>query len=85
MNTARRLKKLLKNSMTIDELKSRLERHDHYYEMSDDHSAFLRGQADRAEILVELRKIPLHCLVGLIEQNVPKERVQIWFNDLLTL
>lgn len=69
--------------MTIDELEARLAAHDHYYEHSDDHKVFLRGQADRAELIVYLRKIPAKTMFNFLVKHVPPERYHIWIDDLM--
>jgi hypothetical protein len=68
--------------MTLDELEGRLKAHDHYYERSDDHSVFLRGQADRAELIVELRSWPMFIVARLIRRLVPQEFQANWFVDI---
>lgn len=68
--------------MTIEALEKRLKAHDHYYEFSDDHHIFLRGQLDRAELLVELKKMPLCDVYRLLKTCVPDDRLAVWLTDL---
>jgi hypothetical protein len=68
--------------MTNDELAARLRAHDHYYQWSDDPTAFAKGQDDCAQLLIELRKIPLSEASDLILDNVPYDRQMVWMLDL---
>jgi hypothetical protein len=55
-----------------------LRNHDYYYEYSDDHSVWSRGNASEGAIIRELAKlIPSQALL-LIERNVPKKYHEAW-------
>lgn len=57
----------------IEELEERMASADYEYEYTEDHDVWQRGVNQRAELIVELRRIPMNIAVALIEKHVPHQ------------
>jgi len=67
------------NSISMKDIISQLAEHDWYYFMSDDPSAFSRGQASEHKLRNELMKYELSHIINRLE--ILKERVTELYNQ----
>lgn len=65
----------------IDQIKSLMQKHDWYFEYSDDQKEWRKGSAEKAEIIALLRKIPMRDIPALFEL-VPHDLKQKWLLEL---
>ena len=65
----------------IDQIKSLMQKHDWYFEYSDDQKEWRKGSAEKAEIIALLRKIPMRDIPVLFEL-VPHDLKQKWLLEL---
>jgi hypothetical protein len=72
----------LRPTMSMVELEERLKKHDHYYDVADDIKVWRLGNADRAELLAELRRWPLYIVTRLLKRCVPSDMLVVWISQL---
>lgn len=59
--------------MTLTELRQLLTDHDWYFEFSDDHAAWAKGQTERALLAQALAEYPEPEYVALVAEYAPKD------------
>jgi len=65
----------------IDKIKSLMEKHDWYFDFSDDQNIWRKGRAEKQEILSLMRKIPMKEIPELMKL-VPEDLQKQWFIEL---
>ena len=65
----------------IDQIKSLMQKHDWFFDYSDDMRDWRKGSAEKQEILSLMRKIPMNQIPELME-FVPKDLKTKWFLEL---
>lgn len=65
----------------IDQIKSLMQKHDWYFDYSDDMRDWRKGSAEKQEILSLMRKIPMNQIPELMKL-VPEELKTKWILEL---
>lgn len=65
----------------IDQIKSLMQKHDWYFEYSDDQKEWRKGSAEKQEILALMHKIPMNQIPELMKL-VPHDLKQKWLLEL---
>jgi 2-methylcitrate dehydratase PrpD len=62
----------------IDQIKSLMQKHDWYFEYSNDQKEWRKGSAEKQEILALMRKIPMNQIPELLKL-VPEPIQKKWY------
>ena len=70
-----------RHTIRAEQIKSLMQKHDWYFDYSDDQREWRKGSGEKQEILNLMRKIPMNQIPELIKL-VPEDLQQKWFIDL---
>jgi hypothetical protein len=68
----------------LKDIEKRMQEHDWFYEMSDMHQVYLRGEAQRQAIIILLRQVPGNSILPLVDKLVPESLRTKFLYDLVT-
>ena len=69
------------NQESVDQIKSLMQKHDWFFDYSDDMRDWRKGLAEKQEILSLMRKIPMNQIPELLKL-VPEELKTKWILEL---
>lgn len=69
------------NQESVDQIKSLMQKHDWFFDYSDDHRDWRKGSTEKQEILALMRKIPMNQIPELMKL-VPEKLQTQWMLEL---